>query len=92
MTSSPAVFVTGAIGFPGTALVANLVRCERTVRALARAASDRTSLTLAQVSLGASDILDRDSLARGMAACSRTFHLAACARDGRAGAWCEPPR
>ncbi len=87
MSSSPSVFVTGATGFIGTALVAELVRCGNRVRALTRAASDRTGLALEHVSLVTGDILDRDSLERGMAGCSRVFHVAAYARN-----WARDPR
>ena len=87
MSSSPSIFVTGATGFIGTALVAELVRCGNRVRALTRAASDRTGLALEHVSLVTGDILDRDSLERGMAGCSRVFHVAAYARN-----WARDPR
>ena len=87
MSDFPTVFVTGATGFIGTALVAELVRCGNRVRALTRVASDRTVLTLEHVSPVAGDILDRESLERGMAGCSRVFHLAAYARN-----WARDPQ
>jgi nucleoside-diphosphate-sugar epimerase len=87
MTRSPTVFVTGATGFIGTALVAELVRRGNRVRALTRATSDCTGLALDGVSLVTGDILDRESLGRGMAGCSRAFHLAAYARN-----WARDPR
>jgi len=87
MPGSPTIFVTGATGFIGTALVAELVRRGNRVRALTRATSDRAGLALDGVTLVTGDILDPDSLARGMAGCSRAFHLAAYARN-----WARDPR
>jgi farnesol dehydrogenase len=79
--SPQTVFVTGATGFIGTALVAELVRCGNRVRALTRAASNREGLALEHISLVKGDILDRTSLERGMAGCSRVIHLAGYARN-----------
>ena len=80
MSQPTQVLVTGATGFLGTALVAELVRSGAAVRALSRRQSDRTGLG-EQVTFAAGDILDPDSLRRAVAGCSQVFHLAAYARN-----------
>ena len=75
------MFVTGATGFIGTALVAELVTRGNRVRALTRTASNREGLALEHVSLVEGDVLDPESLERGMAGCSAVIHLAGYARN-----------
>jgi dihydroflavonol-4-reductase len=81
------VFVTGASGLVGGALVSQLVARGDEVVALAR--SDRAASQVAR--LGArpvrGDILDADSLEAGMRGCTVAFHVAGanvqCPRDPR---------
>ena len=80
--SSGRVFVTGGTGCVGGRLVAALLARGRTVRGLARgqaAAADRLEWF-------GGDILDRDSLRRGLTGCTEVFHLAAYARN-----WAKDP-
>ncbi len=75
------VFVTGATGFIGTKLVNELVRKGHTVHALSRSSSNRSGLEHEQIIIKAGDILDRESLARGMDGCTQVYHLAAYAKN-----------
>jgi nucleoside-diphosphate-sugar epimerase len=80
------IFVTGSTGFIGTALVNELVRRGHAVHALARAASDTASLTHERISIVRGDILDPESLARGLQGCTQVYHLAAYAKN-----WARDP-
>jgi farnesol dehydrogenase len=80
MSAPPQVFVTGATGFLGSALVDHLVRGGYAVRALTRPHSNREGLS-DLVTFVEGDILDPGSLRRGVAGCSQVFHLAAYARN-----------
>ncbi|HOV99303.1 MAG TPA: SDR family oxidoreductase [Bacteroidota bacterium] len=75
------IFVTGATGFIGTHLVNELVRRGYSVRALSRSSSNRSGLPTEEIELVQGDILDRDSLRKGMEGCSHIFHLAAYAKN-----------
>jgi farnesol dehydrogenase len=91
------VLVTGATGFIGMRLVQALVDRGCRVRALSR----RTDPTVPRgidgigaglwrhdaVELVRGDIIDRQSLLRGMEGCDRVFHLAAYARN-----WARDPK
>lgn len=80
--SSPTnVFVTGSTGFIGTKLVNELVRRGHTVRALSRSTSNRSGLDHANIKIVQGDILDLESLVRGMEGCSQVYHLAAYAKN-----------
>jgi farnesol dehydrogenase len=79
MAKPTQVFVTGATGFLGTPLAAELVRQGYAVRALTRRHSDREGLG-DRITFVEGDIRDPESLRRGMQDCSRVFHLAAYAR------------
>ena len=81
------IFVTGATGFIGTTLVNELVRRGHRVHALTRAASDRTGLDHAQVTIVRGDLMDPESLAAGMKGCTHVFHLAAYAKN-----WARDPQ
>lgn len=97
MEEGEKIFVTGATGFIGTRLVEALVARGLRVRALSR--RDRVEpppgfahggpgpLENELVELVRGDISDRESLLRGMEACSRVFHLAAYAKN-----WAADPR
>jgi nucleoside-diphosphate-sugar epimerase len=72
------VFVTGGTGFIGGRLIERLAERGFAVRALSRrdAPWQRDGVELVR-----GDILDVDSLRRGMAGCDRVFHLAAYAKN-----------
>jgi dihydroflavonol-4-reductase len=79
--------VTGAAGFIGSHVVAELVRAGAEVRALDRApASDRGRFPPAGVEPVEADVLDRDALLRAMRGCDAVFHLAAVYSYSRAHA------
>lgn len=80
--SKPAtVFVTGATGFIGTKLVNELVRKGLTVHALSRSSSNRSGLEHERIKVVEGNILDLQSLERGMDGCSQVYHLAAYAKN-----------
>jgi farnesol dehydrogenase len=75
------VFVTGATGFIGSKLVAELVRRGCAVRALTRAAGQPDGTAGGNVEWVRGDILDAESLRRGITGCEQVYHLAACAKN-----------
>ena len=79
-------FVTGATGFVGSRLVAELARRGDAVRALVRPSSSRISLADDRITTVVGDLGDRGSLCAGMEGCSGVFHLAAYARN-----WARDP-
>jgi farnesol dehydrogenase len=81
MSNPIAVFVTGATGFIGTKLVHALVQRGCTVHALTRATSNREGLSHDRIKLVQGDILDKDSLIKGMEGCTQVYHLAAYAKN-----------
>ena len=91
MQQGEKIFVTGATGFIGTRLVETLAERNLRVRALSRRdrvepppGFDRSRpgpLENELVELVRGDIMDRDSLLRGMEGCGRVFHLAAYAKN-----------
>jgi nucleoside-diphosphate-sugar epimerase len=82
VTGQPGTFfVTGATGFIGSRLVAELVRRGHVVRALARPTSSREGLEDERITVVVGDIGDPASLRAGMEGCSGVFHLAAYARN-----------
>jgi nucleoside-diphosphate-sugar epimerase len=84
--ASETVFVTGSTGFIGTALVNELVRRGHAVHALVRAASNTDGLTNQHISMVRGDILDPESLVRGLRGCTQVYHLAAYAKN-----WARDP-
>jgi farnesol dehydrogenase len=83
---SKTFFVTGATGFIGGRLVAELVRRGDAVRALVRPAGSREGLENERITTVVGDIGDQSSLRAGMEGCSGAFHLAAYARN-----WARDP-
>jgi farnesol dehydrogenase len=73
--------VTGATGFIGTKLVQELIRRGCSVRALTRATSQTNGLDGEGLELVRGDILDDESLRRGMKGCEQVYHLAAYAKN-----------
>lgn len=71
------VFITGASGFVGSAVVRQLIEAGHEVRALVRPNSDRRNLTGLPIETVTGDLRDRQSLDRGLRGCSALFHVAA---------------
>jgi farnesol dehydrogenase len=87
MSTTHTAFVTGATGFIGTKLVAELVQHGHRVHALTRSTSNTDGLTHEAVTLVQGDILDRASLEKGMQGCDQVYHLAAYAKN-----WARDPK
>lgn len=73
------VFVTGASGYVGTAVVKKLLERGHEVIVLQR--SRKTGINHPQLSLIAGDITDRASLPGGMAGCEAVIHLVGIIRE-----------
>jgi len=86
MTQPTVVFVTGGTGFIGTKLVNALVQKGHSVRALSRSTSNRQGLEHERISFVSGDLLDMESLRRGMEGCTQAYHLAAYAKN-----WAKDP-
>lgn len=69
------IFVTGATGFLGSALLRNLSRHEYELWALARESSDRSGLADLDVRWLTGDLLDKDSLVSALAAIDGPFDV-----------------
>jgi dihydroflavonol-4-reductase len=70
-------FVTGGAGFVGGAVVRRLLEAGHEVRSLVRPGEDRRQFAGLPVEQVEGDLLDRESLRRGMAGCGWVFHIAA---------------
>lgn len=70
-------FVTGATGFIGASIVRELLREGREVRALVRTNADTSNLDGLDLELWKGDLLDHDSLKRGLKGCDVLYHAAA---------------
>jgi len=81
MSAGPRVFVTGATGYIGTKLVQELVRRGCRVRGLTRATGLAQAAADGPVEWVPGNLLDPDSLRRGMAGCEQVYHLAAYAKN-----------
>jgi dihydroflavonol-4-reductase len=81
-----AVFVTGATGMVGRALVRRLLGQGVRVRALARASSNSSELAASGVELVRGDLRDARALADAMRGCDRVFHVAGLVSYRRADA------
>lgn len=79
------VLVTGATGFTGGHLAANLARCGHQVRALVRPASrarfDRSALPGAGVEAVEGDLTDATAVARAVEGAEVVYHVAAMYRE-----------
>jgi dihydroflavonol-4-reductase len=74
--------VTGATGFVGAAVARALLKVGWDVRALTRAASDRSNLTGLSVEIAVGDLNQRASLRPALEGCKALFHVAADYRLG----------
>ncbi|MDU0459285.1 MAG: NAD-dependent epimerase/dehydratase family protein [Geobacteraceae bacterium] len=70
-------FVTGATGFIGASIVRELLAEGREVRVLVRANSDTSNLEGLEIERWQGDLLDHDSLRRGLKGCDVLYHAAA---------------
>jgi dihydroflavonol-4-reductase len=70
-------FVTGGTGFIGGAVARRLLEAGHEVRALVRAGADTRQLDGLPVERVEGDLLNPESLRRGMAGCAWLFHVAA---------------
>jgi dihydroflavonol-4-reductase len=79
------VFVTGGSGLVGRALIERLLSDGRRVRALARSGGSAAALEAMGAEVARGDVLDSDSLERGMSGCTVVYHVAGvnafCLRD-----------
>ncbi len=71
------VLVTGATGFIGGNLARRLVAQGHQVKALARPGSNTSTIDSTGVKVVLGDILDSDSVDRGLQGCQWVFHCAA---------------
>lgn len=81
LNPSAPCFVTGASGFIGRRLVAELIRRGYPVRALVRPATDRTAFPRRGISFVVGGLADPRFLTWAMDGCASVIHLAACARS-----------
>jgi dihydroflavonol-4-reductase len=70
------IFVTGASGFIGGALVTRLLERGEDLVALARSDASAAALGQRGLEVVRGDVLDEDSLAAGMAGCELAYHVA----------------
>ncbi|MFZ1864382.1 MAG: NAD-dependent epimerase/dehydratase family protein [Polyangiales bacterium] len=80
-SSSGKTLVTGGAGFIGSRVVRRLLDEERDVRVLILPGEDTRNLAGLDVEIVEGDVTDAESLKKGVAGCSRVFHLAAIYSD-----------
>lgn len=71
------IFVTGATGFVGSAVVRRLLDRNADVRVLVRASSNRSNISDLPVDSVVGDLREPDSLGPALAGCDTLFHVAA---------------
>jgi dihydroflavonol-4-reductase len=71
------IFITGASGFVGSAVLRRLIHAGHTIRAMVRRNSDRRNLADLAVDTFVGDITDPLSLDEGLRGCEALFHVAA---------------
>ncbi len=82
--SGKTILVTGANGFTGSVLVRTLVENGVTVRAVARASSNRDHLSDLNIEWIIGDIGARETLIKACSGIQYLFHVAACYRNAKA--------
>jgi dihydroflavonol-4-reductase len=70
------IFITGGTGFIGKTLVKSLANTDHELVCLARKTSDTRTLKAAGVKVVTGDVMDKESLKRGMRGCDWVVHLA----------------
>ncbi|MEI6205230.1 MAG: hopanoid-associated sugar epimerase [Desulfuromonadales bacterium] len=70
-------FITGSTGFIGAGIARELLQDGREVRALVRSGSDTSNLNGLDIELWKGDLLDRESLRKGLGGCDVLYHAAA---------------
>jgi len=70
-------FITGATGFIGANIARELLKDGHEVRALVRRGSDTSNLKGLDIELWLGDLLDHNSLMKGLKGCDTLFHAAA---------------
>lgn len=71
------IFITGASGFIGSAVLRRLIQAGHTVKAMVRQNSDRRNFAGLAVETVTGDLTDPHSLAKGLRGCEGLFHVAA---------------
>jgi len=74
--SNGKIFITGASGFLGSVLTRKLIKQKQEVRLLLRKTSSHPFLKDLNTEVTYGDVLDRDSLEKGMHGCTNVIHIA----------------